>query len=931
MFDDNQRRGGWARWRVAVRLARRQARRNTASSLLITLLIALPVAGLVTAATLTTSTIPTGAQVLDAALGQTQSRVEVVSGPDPSLVQSPTTPEWWIVDRDPQTGEPVHPVLPAVDDATAYLPAATMALRIQQAMVIMRTAAGVASVSALVGPAGDPAFAGRYDVTEGRAPAAADEVLVTASVLESTGSHIGGELTLHDPTRTFTITGTVDVVDQPDRTRIVVLPEAEPGELIGLPRWYLPDTALTWAQITALNTQGIVALSRPVALDPPRTGTQVDDAALVNPSATINNLLIVGSLIAAFVVYQIVLLAGAAFSVSARRQQRALAMAASVGATRADLRRTVVLQGLVLGGTGAVLGVGLGLLAAWGAMALLDDGDRTVYWGFTPLPWVTAAIAGLAILVGTISAVLPARAAAKVNVLSMLRGARRPQKVRVSRPIWGLILLVTGLAISIASVAGITWSRAVPLRSDDILAILPMVGIFAGPVLVQLGLIISGHWLLSMLARPLGKLGLAPRLAARDAAANGTRSAAALGSIGAAVMIATLISSLVAMDVGERAAGYTAAAPMGSLIVEVNGDNDEAPSVERVERAAALIAAQSPAATGVIHRQISPYSAAAQGISETAMPILSSPLHCEADENNNLAPDCRHRLDLLNGLVITTADSLEAVLGDTPSPEAIRIFRNGGALVLDRELLTAGDTLRMGFWDPAEVWQQQAGIVWTDGEDGQGDTLTVTDPDRTVTMDAMYVGTADPYQYTTLISEQTAEGLGIHTSSLFYVAAFDTPAHDAVVERISAAVGDGTGIWVRAVTGPPSPTLGLLLVLAATGILMLGTSVIVLGLARIDRQADDATLAAIGATPGLRRGIAFWQGLIIALLGAVTGATIGLLPVWGLTAESPYLSFEHAPWWLIATLALGLPLLVATINALTARRHPILTKRTAIT
>lgn len=95
--------------------------------------------------------------------------------------------------------------------------------------------------------------------------------------------------------------------------------------------------------------------------------------------------------------------------------------------------------------------------------------------------------------------------------------------------------------------------------------------------------------------------------------------------------------------------------------------------------------------------------------------------------------------------------------------------------------------------------------------------------------------------------------------------------------------------------------------------------------------ADDATLAAVGATPGLRRGISFCQGLIIALLGSVTGAAIGLLPVWGLVAtDAGYYRPESIPWWAIATIAVGLPLLVAAVNALTSRRRPVLTRRTAI-
>ena len=60
------------------------------------------------------------------------------------------------------------------------------------------------------------------------------------------------------------------------------------------------------------------------------------------------------------------LLVGPAFAVSAARQRRTLALAASNGASTAVLRRTVLAQALVLGTASALLGVLLGVAAARG-------------------------------------------------------------------------------------------------------------------------------------------------------------------------------------------------------------------------------------------------------------------------------------------------------------------------------------------------------------------------------------------------------------------------------------------------------------------------------------------------------------------------------------------------------------------------------------
>src|SRR5690606_24260467 len=111
-------------------------------------------------------------------------------------------------------------------------------------------------------------------------------------------------------------------------------------------------------------------------------------------------------------------------------------------------------------------------------------------------------------------------------------------------------------------------------------------------------------------------------------------------------------------------------------------------------------------------------------------------------------------------------------------------------------------------------------------------------------LDTVVIDASERYQYSALISERTAERLGIITGALTLVGTFEQPADQQMVERINASAGFEAGIYVRAEVGPPSPVVGILLLLGATGILMFGTSAIVLGLARVDGAADDATLAA---------------------------------------------------------------------------------------
>ena len=81
----------------------------------------------------------------------------------------------------------------------------------------------------------------------------------------------------------------------------------------------------------------------------------------------------------------------------------------------------------------------------------------------------------------------------------------------------------------------------------------------------------------------------------------------------------------------------------------------------------------------------------------------------------------------------------------------------------------------------------------------------------------------------------------------------------------------------RSTAGP-----GLLALVAASALLVIGASSIATGLAAAEGRADLATLAAVGASSSLRRGLAGLQSAVTAGLGALLGAVTGLVPAVGL-------------------------------------------------
>ncbi|TFD88969.1 hypothetical protein [Cryobacterium serini] len=77
------------------------------------------------------------------------------------------------------------------------------------------------------------------------------------------------------------------------------------------------------------------------------------------------------------------------------------------------------------------------------------------------------------------------------------------------------------------------------------------------------------------------------------------------------------------------------------------------------------------------------------------------------------------------------------------------------------------------------------------------------------------------------------------------------------------------------------------------------------------------TLSAVGAHPGLRRTVAFWQAVLLAGTGAVLGGILGLLgpTMLGLVGLLPF----APPWPQVALLVLGLPVIIAVGSWLLTR------------
>jgi putative ABC transport system permease protein len=107
---------------------------------------------------------------------------------------------------------------------------------------------------------------------------------------------------------------------------------------------------LTWDDVKRANAAGyLVRPRRRLAGTPALQGNDRRSAG--------NSPVTAISLVVGMVLLEIILLAGPAFAVGAKRRSRELALLASTGGERRDVRRTVLASGVVLGAAGGRLGV----------------------------------------------------------------------------------------------------------------------------------------------------------------------------------------------------------------------------------------------------------------------------------------------------------------------------------------------------------------------------------------------------------------------------------------------------------------------------------------------------------------------------------------------------------------------------------------------
>lgn len=216
------------------------------------------------------------------------------------------------------------------------------------------------------------------------------------------------------------------------------------------------------------------------------------------------------------------------FSMLVAQRTREIGLMRAIGSSRKQVNRSVLVEALLLGVFGSVLGVGAGVGLAVGLMKLmgqmgmhLSTSDLTVAWT-TPVVGVL-----LGVVVTVLAAYLPARRAGKVSPMAALRDAGAPADARAGR-----IRALVGTVLTGAGGYSLYLAANVDKASDGSL----WLGL--GVVLSLIGFVVIGPILASAVVRVLGAVllrafGPVGRMAERNALRNPRRT----GATGAALMI----------------------------------------------------------------------------------------------------------------------------------------------------------------------------------------------------------------------------------------------------------------------------------------------------------------------------------------------------------------------------------------------------------
>lgn len=407
---------------------------------------------------------------------------------------------------------------------------------------------------------GAPTFAGNctenelksMKIIEGQAPRGPTEVMIDGDTAKK------HHLKLGDDIRTIAVTGDIRskisgiaafTVTNPGATVVYFDTATAQQKLLGAP------DAFTHVNVTAKDGVSDVQLKQNVASAVGadtyklQTAKEAADANRKDMSfLDIMKWVMLGFAAIAFLVG--IFLIFNTFSMLVAQRTREIGLMRAIGADSGQVLKSVVVEALLLGLVGSVLGVGAGIGLAVGLMKLMGQMGMSLSTDDLTIAWTTP-VAGivLGLVVTVVSAYIPARRAGKVSPMAALRESGTPGDKKAGRIRAAIGLTLTGIGAAGLYFAATADAAGTGAQWLGLGVLFTLIGfIVIGPLLA--GVVVRA--LSAPVLRPFGSVGrLAERNALRNPRRTGATAAALMIGLALVACLSVVGSSMVASATDE--------------------------------------------------------------------------------------------------------------------------------------------------------------------------------------------------------------------------------------------------------------------------------------------------------------------------------------------------------------------------------------------
>jgi len=567
--------------------------------------------------------------------------------------------------------------------------------------------------------------------------------------------------------------------------------------------------------------------------------------------------------VAAFVIFN-------TFSVVVTQRFRELALIRAVGGTPAQVRRSLLLEGAVIGFIASAVGIVTGAVLSFAIQAVLGAFDIDLPGaGVAIRPWTIA----LCMLVGTV-----------VTVVSVFVPAFRAGRTKPVEAMRDAAVDRSGTSTARAVVGGVALGLSVALLLAVRLVDAPSLLMLPGALLLFIGLIVGGPLVARTVAAairtPSRRAGLTVRLAVENTARNPRRTATTANALVIGLFLVTLVT--------------------------VSGDALKSYTVEQIDKLSASDFIVAAGANGIDADLV-------KRVQSTEGVRAAAPIH------QSVVLDSQGSAVLLSGADVELLGRSTGLEVESGSLDAVA---EGTAMAVPA-LVTSGGSAGPGEGITLATLPSTVGarmeLVTADGS-----TLTMP-------VAATLGLKLDTLMLQALVSDATFETLaGDQPVTMIYVRAADGQT-DAVGARLSELVVGHTGVEVAPgnflgelvgqvfdfLINTVNALLGMSVLIALVGI------VNTLTLSIIERRRELGMVRALGMTRQQVGRMVCMEAVLIGMLGTVIGVSAGLLLGWvviGSISTDIELGVDWARIGLIAMIGILAGVLASILPALRATR-----------